>query len=86
VLNNVPPGQYEIVAWHEGWRVIGESPMFDVMTQTRVKRPVFSDAVSWSKSVTVAPGKHGGSALHAGREDAADGARALRERLVLSLP
>jgi hypothetical protein len=56
VLNNVPPGQYEIVAWHEGWRVIGESPMFDVMTQTRVKRPVFSDAVSWSKSVTVAQG------------------------------
>ena len=56
MLNNVPPGQYEIVAWHEGWRVIGESPMFDVMTQTRVKRPVFSDAVSWSKSVTVAQG------------------------------
>jgi len=52
-LTEVPPGQYEIVAWHEGWRVVGESPLYDVMTQTRVKRPVFSDAVIWSKPVTV---------------------------------
>jgi len=52
-LTDVPPGQYEIVAWHEGWRVIGESPLYDVMTQLRVKRPVFSEPVIWSKSVTV---------------------------------
>ena len=35
--------------------MIGESPLYDVMTQVRVKRPVFSSPVSWSKSVTVAP-------------------------------
>jgi hypothetical protein len=52
-LTDVPPGDYEIVAWHEGWRVVGESPMYDVMTQLRVKRPVFSDPVIWSKHVTV---------------------------------
>ena len=52
-LTNVPPGRYEIVAWHEGWRIIGESPMYDVMTQMRVKRPTFSDSVTWSKLVTV---------------------------------
>jgi hypothetical protein len=55
-LTNVPPGQYEIVAWHEGWRVVGEVPLYDVMTQIRVKRPVFSDSVTWSKSVTVPGG------------------------------
>lgn len=55
-LTDVPPGQYEIAAWHEGWRVIGESPMFDVMTQVRVKRPVFSDSITLSKSVSVSAG------------------------------
>lgn len=52
-LTDVPAGQYEIVAWHEGWRVVGESAMYDVMTQIRVKRPVFSDPVMWSKPVAV---------------------------------
>ncbi len=52
-LTGVPAGQYEIVAWHEGWRIVGESAMYDVMTQARVKRPVFSDPVMWSKPVTV---------------------------------
>ena len=52
-MSDVPPGQYEIVAWHEGWRVTGESAMYDVMTQVRVKRPVFADPVMWSKPVTV---------------------------------
>ena len=54
-ISQVPPGSYEIVAWHEGWRVVGESPMYDVMTQLRVKRPVFSDPVIWSKHVNVPP-------------------------------
>lgn len=52
-LTDVPPGQYEIVAWHEGWRMVGESPLYDVMTQVRVKRPLFSPPVTWSKPVTV---------------------------------
>jgi hypothetical protein len=54
-LTQVPPGEYEIVAWHEGWRVVGESPVYDLATQIRVKRPVFSDPIIWSKSVTVPP-------------------------------
>ena len=61
-LTNVPPGQYEIAAWHEGWRVVGASPLYDVMTQVRVKRPVFSDAVIWSKPVTVPA--HGTTEVH----------------------
>jgi len=61
-LTNVPPGQYEIAAWHEGWRVVGESPLYDVMTQVRVKRPVFSDPVIWSKSVSVP--SHGTAEVH----------------------
>jgi hypothetical protein len=52
-LTDVPPGRYEIVAWHEGWRMVGETPLYDVMTQVRVKRPVFSAPVTWSKMVTV---------------------------------
>ena len=52
-MRDVPPGTYEIVAWHEGWRVVGESPVYDIATQVRVKRPVFSDPIMWSKSVIV---------------------------------
>jgi len=54
-LTQVPPGDYEIVAWHEGWRVVGESALYDLATQVRVKRPVFSDPVIWNKPVTVPP-------------------------------
>jgi hypothetical protein len=61
-MTDVPPGQYEIAAWHEGWRVVGESPLYDVMTQVRVKRPVFSDPVTWSKTVAVPA--HGTAEVH----------------------
>jgi hypothetical protein len=54
-LTEVPAGDYEIVAWHEGWRVVGESPVYDILTQVRVKRPVFADPVIWSKHVNVLP-------------------------------
>ena len=54
-LTQVPAGEYEIVAWHEGWRVVGENALYDIATQVRVKRPLFADPVSWSKSVTVLP-------------------------------
>jgi plastocyanin len=54
-LTQVPPGEYEIVAWHEGWRVVGESALYDIATQVRVKRPVFGDPVIWSKPVKVSP-------------------------------
>lgn len=55
-LTDVPAGQYEIEAWHEGWRVVGETAVYDVMTQVRVKRPAFSDSVTLNKSVAVSPG------------------------------
>jgi hypothetical protein len=56
-LTDVPAGQYELVAWHEGWRVVNESPVYDLQTQMRVKRPVFSDPITWSKSVRVSSGE-----------------------------
>ena len=52
-ISQVPPGEYEIAAWHEGWKVVGENELYDVITQERVKRPVFSAPVAWSKHVTV---------------------------------
>jgi hypothetical protein len=52
-LTNVPPGDYEIEAWHEGWRVTGQGAVYDVMTQMRIQRPIFSDPVEWTKKVTV---------------------------------
>jgi hypothetical protein len=52
-LTNVPPGEYEIEAWHEGWKVTGQGTVYDVMTQIRVQRPVFSDPIEWTKKVTV---------------------------------
>jgi len=54
-LTNVPPGQYEIVAWHEGWSVAREESMFDVLTEKRVQRPLFSDPRISEKKVTVNP-------------------------------
>jgi len=52
-LTNVPPGDYEIEAWHEGWKVVGQGTLYDVMTQVRVQRPIFSEPVEWTKKVTV---------------------------------
>jgi hypothetical protein len=52
-LTNVPPGEYEIEAWHEGWKVTGQGSLYDVMTQMRVQRPIFSDPMEWTKKVSV---------------------------------
>ena len=52
-LTQIPPGEYELVAWHEGWKVVGENELYDVMTQARVKRPVFSAPVTLTRHVTV---------------------------------
>jgi len=57
-LTDVPPGEYEIVAWHEGWRVAREEPVLDVGTQTKTKRLYFTDPETWSKKVTVSPSGH----------------------------
>jgi len=57
-LTGVPPGDYEIVAWHEGWKIDREDQVLDVGTQTKTKRYFFSEPVTWEKKVTVAPEGH----------------------------
>jgi hypothetical protein len=52
-LTGVPPGEYQIEAWHEGWKVVGQGTLYDVMTQVRVQRPIFSEPMEWTKKVTV---------------------------------
>jgi hypothetical protein len=52
-LTDVPPGEYELIAWHEGWTVLREEAILDVLAQHRVMRPVFSDAKTWEKKITV---------------------------------
>ncbi len=50
---DVPPGTYQIVAWHEGWGLAGKEQAYDVLTEHSVQRPVFTEARTWEKSVTV---------------------------------
>jgi hypothetical protein len=54
-LSDVPPGEYQVVAWHEGWRVNRQELAFDVLTERRVQRPVFSEPRTWEKKVSVRP-------------------------------
>ena len=54
-LTNIPPGQYVLVAWHEGWGVERQESTFDVLTEKRVQRPVFSEPRVLEKKVTVNP-------------------------------
>ena len=52
-FTDVPPGTYQIVAWHEGWGLIGSEQAYDVLTEHKVERPVFSEPKTWEKSVSV---------------------------------
>ena len=52
-FTNVPPGTYQIMAWHEGWGLAGKEQAFDVLTERAVQRPVFTEPKTWEKSVTV---------------------------------
>lgn len=52
-LTDVPPGQYEIVAWHEGWGVLRQESTLDVLTEQRVQRPIFTEPRTWEKQVRV---------------------------------
>jgi hypothetical protein len=51
-LTDVPPGTYQIVAWHEG-RSTGKEHSLDVSTGSNVDRPVFAEPKTWEQSVTV---------------------------------
>ena len=55
-LTNVPPGDYQVVAWHEGWSVQGKENALDVFSQKPTQRIIFSDPKTWEQSVTVRPG------------------------------
>jgi len=46
-LTDVPPGEYEIVAWHEGWKVERQEVSFDVLIERRAQRPIFSEPKTW---------------------------------------
>jgi hypothetical protein len=52
-LSDVPPGQYQLVAWHEGWNVARQEGAYDVLTEKKVDRPIFSEPRTWEKSVSV---------------------------------
>jgi hypothetical protein len=55
-LTGVPPGNYGIVAWHEGWRVLGRENAVDVFSQKTIQRAIFSEPRTWEKPVTVGGG------------------------------
>ena len=52
-LTDVPPGTYQIVAWHEGWILAGKQQTYDVLTERAVQRPIFTEPKTWQKPVTV---------------------------------
>jgi plastocyanin len=52
-FTSVPPGAYQIVAWHEGWTLAGKEQAYDVLTEKAVQRPIFTEPKTWEKSVTV---------------------------------
>jgi hypothetical protein len=52
-FSSVPPGTYELVAWHEGWELAGKEKAYDVLTEHQVQRPIFTEPKTWEKSVTV---------------------------------
>src|SRR5271170_5070978 len=54
-FTDVPPGTYQIVAWHEGWGLAGKEQAYDVLTERAVRRPIFTEPKTWEKSVTVSP-------------------------------
>src|SRR6202140_4450472 len=49
-FTDVPPGTYQIVAWHEGWGLAGKQQAYDVLTEHAVQRPVFTEPRTWEKS------------------------------------
>jgi hypothetical protein len=56
-LTDVPPGNYEVIAWHEGWRVLGREHALDVFSQKTIQRAIFSEPRTWEQSVIVNAGQ-----------------------------
>jgi hypothetical protein len=55
-LTNVPPGEYQIAAWHESWKVAREEPTLDVASQKMTKRLFFGEPITIQKKVEVKAG------------------------------
>lgn len=53
VFTDVPPGTYQVVAWHEGWTLASKAQTYDVLTERSVQRPVFTQPNTWERSITV---------------------------------
>lgn len=56
-LTDVPAGEYELVAWHEGWNLARRESTHDVLTQRTVERPVFTEPRTWQKHASVHAGQ-----------------------------
>jgi polysaccharide lyase family 4-like protein len=56
-LTDVPPGNYEVVAWHEGWQVLGRENAVDVFSQKTIQRAIFNEPKTWEQNVTVHAGE-----------------------------
>jgi hypothetical protein len=54
-LTNVPPGEYTLTAWHEGWKIAREEIVVDVDSHQEVRRPIFSEPKTWEAAVVVLP-------------------------------
>jgi hypothetical protein len=52
-LTDVPPGEYTITAWHEGWKIAREETVIDVDRRQEVRRPIFSEPKTWDTKVIV---------------------------------
>ena len=52
-LTDVPPGDYVITAWHEGWKIEREETVIDVDSHQEVRRPIFADPKTWDLKVAV---------------------------------
>jgi hypothetical protein len=56
-LTNVPPGEYQVSMWHEGWRIAREETAFDVYTQQHVRRLLFTEPITSERTLSVRPGE-----------------------------
>ena len=53
LLTDVPPGEYQIAAWHESWKVAREEPTLDVASQKMTKRLFYGEPITIQKKVEV---------------------------------
>ena len=51
----MPPGNYEVEAWHEGWKIAAKEAVLDVGAQVMVQRPIYSQPRTWQKPAIVYP-------------------------------